>query len=244
MSLLLNSGLGYGGTISAGSIPEFYESFESVATSPWYDGGADSHAVGSNPNGGNAYVHPYEIGDSEQEIGGVSAASTQTLRRKLSAPSDVIDIIFLGWADAGFVPHDGDHLFYVRLNTSGDFSAPTSGFTAYLEATSGGKMHFNNRRTDNTFENQITATLGNDFHAGVPRDIRWFMQMNDLGSSNGILRVWVDDTLVIEDTARTYRQNSGEQFQQILIAPYAGAVQTANAGVYVDELYVYTTEQA
>jgi hypothetical protein len=64
---------------------------------------------------------------------------------------------------------------------------------------------------------------------------------NNVANFDGIIRVWIGDTLAIEDTAMMYAANAhaDTEWDKIVFAPYIGNGSPKNQTMWIDELKVY-----
>ena len=221
--------------VSSVSPNSFSESFEAPLTSPWYDTAQTlGFLTGPNPNGGIAYRYPWTAGQQFAPV-------AQTARRKFITASDEFEARFQSWGDAAFVKADGDHLFYVRLNTSSDTAGPASGFTLYVEPLASGQIQVQWRTTGGVFNGTThTETVGApSFYGTTPRNYRVAAKMNTFGQADGTLEFWVDDIKYITKTNCVFRDGSAaEKFQQFIIGPHATLAQTSSVNYYFDNLVV------
>ena len=228
------SGWTAGALGSGPSVDSFTESFSaSPLAAPWYDDAATSFKVGTNPDdASNCYEYEWLNGESNSPL-------SQTARRKITA-TDTIDISFDTWIDTAAIVSDNDHAIYVRLNTSGDYDGLSvgNGFTLYVQPEADGQTEVEWRLADDSTWRSDVTTGAPSWKSANPRTIRVIAQMNTLGSSDGRLRVFVDGTQYIDLTDCVFRQNSGEQFEQIIIAPELKTTQTSDVSMHIDSMSV------
>jgi hypothetical protein len=206
-----NRYIGTGTPGGGGGTEVFAEAFSSAPlVSPWYDEtGIQVAAMPADSDSAVLYewdANSDELPDTPNQIG--------TARRQFSAMSD-LDFTFTCQL-IDFV--QSAHIWYFRTTEDAQYESPTAGFSLYLEADSSGAAFVDLRRSNNTWSN-YTST-GNNLYDGNKHTVRMVATANDVGFSNGGLKVWVDGVLEIDNNNVEYFTVAGQQFNQIMLGPY------------------------
>ncbi len=184
---------------------------------PWYD----------NLNialDAERYDYTWLTGQSTQEPGDSS--------RLLFTGSDEINLSFTFQTTSSFP--DAMHLFYFKLALASVFEAPTVGFTFYLEPLINGDFYIDTRNSEGTFR-EYHPTISIDSYDGVTRTITLYAKLNDLGLSNGIIKIWVDDVQTMDVTDLNIKTQVGQQFGQMLLAPHIASIAPSPISAFVDD---------
>jgi hypothetical protein len=116
--------------------------------------------------------------------------------------------------------------------------------TFYFETNENGSgegkldVYFRQRDFDWTSYWTELQSLGTyDLYDGTTHNIKMQMTMNTLGQADGILKLYVDDTLILEKTNVELREIAGQQFNQLILGPYTNTnAPSGGMSLYVDNL--------
>ena len=137
--------------------------------------------------------------------------------------------------DHGTPPQDLTNTTETRSATQCNTPYTSSGATNYDCYSDGGYYHSSNEWkatatiTENTWVKIQTYIKKNTFTAGV-------------GNFDGIIKSWVDGTLVIDKTEVLFAANaySDTEWRQIVLAPYIGDGAPISESMWIDELGVWS----
>jgi hypothetical protein len=232
--------------------PAIYEQFykspvNQRSDSNFYDG--VNFTVGTHPrHGEGCYEFPWTSGQTNS-----GSSSEPSIRHKFDN-SDEFTLEFYFWttsAGAGFADHT--HLFYVKGSDNTDFQAPTTGMTAYFEPkhTTGtpgdpGNMICDFRDANGSWREMRNDSAGNlatdddvDVYDGLIHEVRVYCKANDVGSANGQLGIWVDNTLTVAFDDVEWMTIAGQKFNQLLLGPYLDGNAPANQSLFVADMKLW-----
>lgn len=134
----------------------------------------------------------------------------------------------------------GPHLFYIRTNQDGLYGDNT---TIYLEPDGDGNFWVDLNKSDDPAEwQEVRQTTNVDTMDGAVHHVKFRMKENTTPSAtDGIIQVWVDDTLVVDRSDLNILVYPDQHVQNISFGPYIVGSTNSAAGavaVYVDNLVV------
>ena len=134
----------------------------------------------------------------------------------------------------------GIHVFYIRTNLDGLYGNNT---TFYLEPDGNGRWWMDLNKSDQpaTWQ-EVRQTVNVDTYDGDVHHIKLYIKKNsDTDTSDGIIKLWVDDTLTIDRSDIKLFIYDNQYFDNLSFGPYIlGGVNDATgvASIHIDKLKV------
>jgi len=168
--------------------------------------------------------------------------------RKLIPDADNVYFSFYikvssNWVGSGESFHP--HIFQFLTNKNGAYTGPNSAPVAIQVELDVFTLRLSFTNVNNPYG--VYSFADTDMLPDTWHKIETFIRLNTMvgtvGQSDGIMRGWLDGSLVVDDTDRLIRTGSGNEdmlFNQALIVPYIGSGSPITQTMWIDDLTIGT----